>query len=307
MQAEPNEAATEPSAEGRKRSTDEILRECLVHHLYREGLFEIGDCLVREGQMPPEYGRLKEPYLRLFELLATLRAQNIEPCLQWARERRELLGDSGLRLEFELARLHYVQLLLAGQAQAALAFAQNAFPPFTGPFEPEIQTLMGCLAFAGRLETSPYTTFLHQDFLSTTVGLLSAAYCKSMKLPQEPAFSQWFALPAPPHGPQHASVFSVKLGTLSLPKINRVMAMMKERKGIAWSQQDELPVEIELAQNLRHHSVFVCPVLKQQATAGNPPMMMPCGHVICLEALTRLSKGNNFVYVTGLFCHGQRF
>ena len=29
------------------------------------------------------------------------------------------------------------------------------------------------------------------------------------------------------------------------------------------------------------HSIFACPVSKDQSTDDNPPMLLPCGHVLC--------------------------
>jgi hypothetical protein len=84
---------------------------------------------------------------------------------------------------------------------------------------------------------------------------------------------------------------SVLVGTMALPTIIKVVTIMNTKR-TEWSQQDELPVEIPLPDDLRFHSVFACPVSKEQATASNPPMMMPCGHVICKESLTRLSKSS---------------
>lgn len=55
-----------------------------------------------------------------------------------------------------------------------------------------------------------------------------------------------------------------------------------------------LQVEIPLPPSYLFHSIFVCPVSKEQATDENPPMMMPCGHVIAEESLHRLSKSNRF-------------
>lgn len=53
-------------------------------------------------------------------------------------------------------------------------------------------------------------------------------------------------------------------------------------------------VEIPLPPSYLFHSIFVCPVSKEQTTDQNPPMMMPCGHVIAQESLQRLSKGSKF-------------
>ncbi|CAG8813029.1 15436_t:CDS:2, partial [Gigaspora margarita] len=53
-----------------------------------------------------------------------------------------------------------------------------------------------------------------------------------------------------------------------------------------------LTVEVPLTDDMRFHSIFACPVSKEQSSEDNPPMMMPCGHVICKESLNKLSKGN---------------
>lgn len=50
-------------------------------------------------------------------------------------------------------------------------------------------------------------------------------------------------------------------------------------------------MEIPLPSDKRFHSVFVCPVSKEQATDTNPPLMLSCGHVINTESFQRLVKG----------------
>ena len=50
-------------------------------------------------------------------------------------------------------------------------------------------------------------------------------------------------------------------------------------------------MEIPLPSDRRFHSVFVCPVSKEQATDSNPPLMLSCGHVIATESFQRLVKG----------------
>lgn len=53
-------------------------------------------------------------------------------------------------------------------------------------------------------------------------------------------------------------------------------------------------IEIPLPPAYHFHSIFVCPVSKEQATDTNPPMMMPCGHVLAKDSLDRISKGARF-------------
>lgn len=50
-------------------------------------------------------------------------------------------------------------------------------------------------------------------------------------------------------------------------------------------------IEIDLDPDHRYHSVFACPILRQQTSEDNPPMKLSCGHVISRDALNKLSNG----------------
>ena len=53
-----------------------------------------------------------------------------------------------------------------------------------------------------------------------------------------------------------------------------------------------LQVEIDLGHEYHFHSIFACPILRQQSTQSNPPMRLVCGHVISKDALSKLSNMN---------------
>ena len=50
--------------------------------------------------------------------------------------------------------------------------------------------------------------------------------------------------------------------------------------------------ELELGRQFVFHSVFACPVSREQSTPDNPPMLLPCGHVLCKVSLQKIAKGN---------------
>ncbi|WWC87311.1 uncharacterized protein L201_002200 [Kwoniella dendrophila CBS 6074] len=85
---------------------------------------------------------------------------------------------------------------------------------------------------------------------------------------------------------------SIELGSKfgSLDKIEKARKVMGEHLGNI-RKWDELPMEVPLPPERRYHSVFVCPVSKEQATESNPPKMLTCGHVIAEESFNRLLKG----------------
>ncbi|WVN88866.1 uncharacterized protein L203_104080 [Cryptococcus depauperatus CBS 7841] len=77
-------------------------------------------------------------------------------------------------------------------------------------------------------------------------------------------------------------------GALSV--IEKARRVMGDHLGHVRTWTD-LPMEVSLPASRRYHSVFVCPVSKEQATESNPPKMLNCGHVIASESLERLMKG----------------
>ena len=54
--------------------------------------------------------------------------------------------------------------------------------------------------------------------------------------------------------------------------------------------------EIPVPPENRYHSVFACPVSKEQASESNPPMMMDCGHVVNKDSLEKLKKPQRYVF-----------
>ena len=55
----------------------------------------------------------------------------------------------------------------------------------------------------------------------------------------------------------------------------------------------ELPVNIEIGQDVQFHSIFTCPVSKEQATALNPPVLLTCGHALCKESMLLIARGRS--------------
>ena len=115
--------------------------------------------------------------------------------------------------------------------------------------------------------------------------------------------------------------FSFAAGCIALPSLlNICQAMQARQVASIWNGKDELPVrqltsvcrvswftprtwnhsivnftfqiEIDLGKEFHYHSVFACPILRQQASESNPPMRLTCGHVISRDALHKLASGN---------------
>lgn len=254
---------------------DESLCHIIAVHFYRQGLFDLGDCFVGEA-LGATGASLKAPFLEMFQILEGIKMKNLDPALTWARSHRVALMQKGSSLEFELHQLQFLQLLLKGLRPEALQYARNNFGPFSVQHMAEIQRLMCCLLWTGRLETCPYSDLfsacrweeMAQRFTRECCSLLGQSY----------------------ESPLNVTLAAGAQALLTLLKMATVLATKKQE----WQLLKQLPVEIELSKEFQFHSIFACPVSKDQSTAENPPMLMPCCHVLCKQSLQKLAKNRSF-------------
>ncbi|KAL6960826.1 sporulation protein rmd5 [Sarracenia purpurea var. burkii] len=85
---------------------------------------------------------------------------------------------------------------------------------------------------------------------------------------------------------------TVAAGIQGLPTLLKMMNVMTGKKQ-EWQTMKQLPVPVDLDREFQFHSIFVCPVSRDQASEENPPMLLSCGHVLCKQSITKLSKNNS--------------
>ncbi|KAL8175775.1 UNVERIFIED_CONTAM: E3 ubiquitin-protein transferase rmnd5a [Gekko kuhli] len=87
--------------------------------------------------------------------------------------------------------------------------------------------------------------------------------------------------------------YSFSAGCVALPALINIKAVIEQRQctGV-WNQKDELPIEVDLGKKCWYHSIFACPILRQQTTDNNPPMKLVCGHIISRDALNKMFNGS---------------
>ncbi|CAN9319372.1 unnamed protein product [Alternaria alternata] len=309
-----------PSADNDALSSHpSLINRAIAMHLLREGQFDVASTFVQEASRQPPHPEptlnTPNPYIReawekdlaegtfnseklqqqfadMYHILHQLRNErNLQPAIQWARERSDVLEARGSNLEFELCRLQFVCLFDSRSSQDeamddydspsgplhAWAYARREFAPFQRRYQREIQQLLGAMAFWQNVEDSPYRRLFYNDSAWEEVAhSFNREFCSLLGLSADsPLF------------------IAATAGAIALPYLLKMQSIMKEKR-TEWTTQDELPVEIPLPSQYHFHSIFVCPVSKEQSTDANPPMMMPCGHVIAQESLEKLSKGSRF-------------
>ncbi|KAF9174014.1 hypothetical protein BGX21_010092 [Mortierella sp. AD011] len=235
---------------------EKILRNTVALHFIRQGNFEVGDMFAKAS----------------LALLSFITAALIS-CSTWAMRHRNELEKKSSTLEFKLHSQRYLQLVEARQQLEAVLYSRQHFPYFQSRHFHEISRLMTCLAYINN--DSMYQDLKKSKFWDDIQHMFTRDFCSLIGLSCE--------------SPLYVSV---TVGTQAMPTMNKMANIMKAKK-TEWSQQSELPVEINLTDDTKFHSIFTCPVSKEQATEENPPMMMTCGHVICKESLQKLSRGTS--------------
>lgn len=244
----------------------------IASHFYRQGLFDVGDCFVTEAMEPESIASIRSPYVEMYQILEAMKSRNLEPALKWATSNCSKLKANGSDLEVKLHRMQYVEILQSGNRDEALKYARNHLANFASDHFIEIQKLMGCLLWAGKLEQSPYPDLLSPANWDKLAEELTRQFCSFL--------GQSFESPLG---------VTVAAGVQALPPLLKYMNVFWGKKQ-EWQSMKQLPVPVELDDEFQFHSIFVCPVSKEQATDDNPPTLMPCGHVLCKQSIVRMSK-----------------
>ncbi|KAK8511627.1 hypothetical protein V6N13_024255 [Hibiscus sabdariffa] len=252
-----------------------IVNQIIASHFYRQGLFEIGDCFIAEARDVEAAATMKSLFQELYQILEAMRSWSLEPALRWAAANSDKLKENGSDLQLRLHQLQFLKILQKGSRDEALKYARTNFVSFAGNHMAEIQKLMGCLLYSDRLHESPYAHLLSPTNWDTVTEELTRQFCNLL-------------------GQSYGSPLSVTVaaGILGLSPLLKFMTVMAGKK-LEWQTMKQLPVPVELDKEFQFHSIFVCPVSKEQSTDDNPPMLMSCGHVLCKQSINKMSKNGS--------------
>ncbi|PTB68218.1 hypothetical protein BBK36DRAFT_1134863 [Trichoderma citrinoviride] len=304
-----------------------LINRAIAMHLVREGQFSVASTFVRESRDPPlssvdalsprtartdedgdddmiqeyeeeerDYGHgandypedLQGQFAEMYNLLSELKNRNLGPAIRWARQNNSRLEAAGSNLEFELCKLQFIWLFKGPQVNGlpdderngqmgALRYAREHFARFQTRHLRDIQQLCGAMVFAPNIEASPYRHIFQIDSAFEDVATsFTREFCSLLGLSAE--------------SPLYVAVTA---GSIALPRLIKYTTYMKEKK-TEWTTENELAFETPLPPSMIYHSIFVCPVSKEQTTEQNPAMMLPCGHVICRESLHNMAKGSRY-------------
>ena len=211
-------------------------------------------------------------YLRLSSLvwvhgLFDIRSDNDDShmCVEGEREGE---GEGDREGESESDRARDARLL------PPLEFARTHFVDFihSAEYSKDVFGLLGCLPFARQHPPSPSLS------LPPPPPLLLSRYPHLFQCDYDSLASQFRVdFLRVSSFPSSSPLFEcVDSGVTALPTLMKFGTVMKGKKGTL----DEIPAEIDLGRDRIFHSIFSCPVSREQTSSTNPPMLLVCGHVI---------------------------
>jgi hypothetical protein len=274
---------------------DTVLVNRAIHqHLLISGRFAVAELFASAcGLDVPE--SVEAALKGMYAVRDALEAGETAPLTEWLGQHRgRLPTQRATALTFDLCQLRFVRLLKAGDSVGALrllrqrAEADSAAqvaaagtsalaagnPTPVIPSESRLRQLAGALAFAPRLDYSPYADALDEGKLRKD---LAAAFTReSLALNQLPTTSPL--------------VTCVEVCSLALPRLAKLASMIKGKYIDLCRSGSTLPLDLDFGPSFAFHSNFTCPISKESASRDNPPMLLPCGHVLSLSSVTKLAR-----------------
>lgn len=236
----------------------------------RTGQFDVAHTLINESHLSIAPDML-EQFDLLNQILEAFKIGDLLPSIAWATSKSQELLTRDSDLEFVLHKTHFTLILKERGPRSALQYARSHISSCGARYFGDISRLM-CLMLYYKKPNSPYHDLLDTPSMEVLSSTFTAEFCFSLGLsPESPIF------------------LAVQAGFIALPVLSKLEALMKTNKA-EWTTSNVMPTEITLPESLTFHPIFVCPVAKEQTTEENPPIILPCGHILAEESLKSLPR-----------------
>ncbi|WWC67530.1 uncharacterized protein I206_101438 [Kwoniella pini CBS 10737] len=270
----------------------------ILESLGRRGIWEAVEAM--EEETSQSYSRSKRDLSsELQYIIESIKSSNLQPALQWCETNSRFLSSPPHPSSLPY-HLHETVFKSINNQQDAIKYARSNMMGYV-PSQPVLKLITSCLydssnsissstngfgmngsGMKGKLMNGKIIEDLNEakereklEKLNELQKMFQSEFCR---------LHQW--------SKEDSLEVTVELGSRggTLDKIEKARRVMGEHLGNV-RKWEELPMEVPLPPSRRYHSVFVCPVSKEQATESNPPKMLTCGHVIAEESFNRLLKG----------------
>ncbi|EEB06593.1 ubiquitin-protein ligase E3 [Schizosaccharomyces japonicus yFS275] len=206
---------------------------------------------------------------------------DLKPAIEWAKDNHDILMERGSNLTLLLHKFECLHILMETRDPVrCMQYCRKNLTNLQGADLSELQSLFMSFLLVPKSPNvsddmsslQEYIGELDWDRLKDT---FTSEYCKINGLPVESPLQTvldvgTFALTA--------YIKFSKISSKNFQPLNDGLTM---------------PMDIDLPEKYRYHSLFICPVSKQQSTADNPPMLLACGHAISKNSMLHLTQNSH--------------
>lgn len=259
-----------------------ILNEIIAEHFTREGRICIADTFIEESGVEVSQ-ELRENFLVLVSVVQAIDSGDLGPAIEWIYKYQSLIDESKSYLDFHLYRARYIQILTRPIAYGsdwkynvmeAQEFAKKYLSKFVRTHYKNLQELACAMLYVPDIDSSPYASLAHPSLYSSVRSLFVKEFCRIHGYTPDP--------------PLHVIA---RVGYVTLPYISKMSYVLRTRAVQDIPKDRAIPLELPPLPNQKFHSVLSCPISKEPSSGDNPPIMLSCGHVICMNCVACLSKG----------------
>lgn len=247
------------------------LNRILVDYMLRRGYYDSAQRLVESSQLQNLVD--VDIFVESKQIIEALREHRCDEALEWCAQNSSRLRKLKSKLEFELRRAEFLELVRQEKTIEAIAYSRKYLAPWASSHMKELQQAMATLIFKDNSSDSPYK------------GLFDASqWDKIVDLFREENFRLNFLTLDP-------------LLTIHLQAgLSALKTPYCYREGCNVEDPLHLQSFRRLAEGLpfsKHiHSKLVCHITKEIMNEDNPPMVLPNGHVYSSKAMEDMARKN---------------
>ncbi|CBY15153.1 unnamed protein product [Oikopleura dioica] len=275
------------------------LTKSIIEHLYCSGYSDIAKTLENESKIDLYSGdsKKKELFIELATMIIAIRNGDFETSLSWIKLNRDKINPSS-HFEWKIRRCQYCRMLIDKDSKLEDLISMSRLMTSSKSEDQgdsdatEVSKLMSALLFRKNLEENKDLSQFVNSFANSI-----AEICDEL-------ISDFSSVHALSQLRYEHLMSAHAAGCHALPALVGINSVFEQRNMsltkvfgndnyLSDDRPEVLPIEIKLPKRLRYHSVFSCPILREQTTLENPPMRLICGHVISKDARDKLASNSH--------------
>lgn len=275
------------SKDGLEQDPEVLLDSAVFVHMLQTGAMGAAQKFVEEYCTNLEAFELHKSVQEGHTIITSLREGALEPAKKWVEDHKDSIDEATiLNLRFDLRRYEILTGFLKNHdPHAAIEKARKYLSDFYELRPNDLAELSTALAlWRSSGGSTPPVTISVNEVAAKSLEELEAGLRRSL-------LNHMRLAPTSP-------LATAYLASVECLPLYAKTARLLQTGATEWTSKTELPMEVPLPRDLQFHPVFVCPVSKEETSAENPPVILPCGHVLSRDSASDLEEYSRMVMET---------